>query len=38
MNKIDVEKLITKKMQMKYAHKAILEHGNGEAIKILLEN
>lgn len=36
--KIEVEKLITKKMQMKYAHKAILEHGNGEAIKILLEN
>ncbi len=36
--KIPVEKLITKKMQMKYAQKAILEHANGEAIKILLEN
>jgi len=35
---IEVEKLITKTMQMKYAKKAIEMHKNGEAIKILLEN
>ena len=37
-NKIDVNKLITKKMDMKYAKKAIEMHRDGEAIKILLEN
>lgn len=37
-NKIDVEKLITKKMQMKYAKKALEMQEKGEAIKILLEN
>ena len=36
--KVDVEKLITKKMQMKYAKKALEMHKNGEAIKVLLEN
>lgn len=36
--KIDVEKLITKRMDMKYAKKAIEMHRDGEAIKILLEN
>jgi L-iditol 2-dehydrogenase len=36
--KIDVEKLITKKMQMKYAKKALELHSSGDAIKILLEN
>ncbi len=35
---VDVEKLITKTMQMKYAKKALEMHKNGEAIKILLEN
>lgn len=36
--KIDVKKLITKKMDMKYAKRAIEMHRDGEAIKILLEN
>ncbi len=36
--KIDVEKLITKRMDMKYAKKAIEEHSEGKVIKILLEN
>ena len=36
--KIDVNKLITKKMDMKYAKKAIEMHRDGEVIKILLEN
>ncbi len=36
--KIDVEKLITRKMDMKYAKRAIEMHRDGEAIKILLEN
>lgn len=36
--KVDVEKLITKHMDMKYAKKAIEMHRDGEAIKILLEN
>jgi len=36
--KLDVEKLITKKMDMKYAKKAIEMHRDGEAIKVLLEN
>lgn len=35
---VDVEKLITKTMQMKYAKKALEMHKNGEAIKVLLEN
>ena len=35
---VEVEKLITKKMQMKYAKRALEMQGNGEAIKILLEN
>ena len=35
---VDVEKLITKTMQMKYAKKALEMHQNGDAIKILLEN
>jgi len=35
---IDVEKLITKRMDMKYAKRAIEMHRDGEAIKILLEN
>lgn len=35
---IDVEKLISKKMQMKYAKKALEAHASGEAIKVLLEN
>ena len=36
--KIDVEKLITRKMDMKYAKRAIEMHRDGEAIKILLQN
>ena len=36
--KLDVNKLITKRMDMKYAKKAIEMHRDGEAIKILLEN
>ena len=36
--KIDVDKLITKKMDMKYAKKAIEMHKDGEVIKVLLEN
>lgn len=36
--KIEVEKLITKTMQMKYAKKALEMHKGGEAIKVLLEN
>ena len=35
---IDVEKLIKRRMDMKYAKKAIEMHRDGEAIKILLEN
>ncbi len=35
---VDVEKLITKTMQMKYAKRALEMHENGEAIKVLLEN
>lgn len=35
---IDVDKLITKRMDMKYAKRAIEMHRDGEAIKILLEN
>lgn len=35
---VDVEKLITKTMQMKYAKKALELHKNGDAIKVLLEN
>lgn len=35
---IDVQKLITHKMDMKYAKKAIEMHRDGEAIKILLQN
>ena len=35
---IQVDKLITKRMDMKYAKKAIEMHRDGEAIKILLEN
>ena len=35
---MDIEKLITKKMDMKYAKKAIEMHRDGEVIKILLEN
>ena len=35
--KIEVEKLITKTMPLKYAKKAIEMHGNGEVIKVLLE-
>ncbi len=35
---MDIEKLITKKMDMKYAKRAIEMHRDGEAIKILLEN
>lgn len=35
---INVEKLITAKMDMKYAKKAIEMHRDGKAIKILLEN
>ena len=35
---VDVEKLITKTMQMKYAKRALEMHQNGEAIKVLLEN
>ena len=36
--KIDVDKLITRHMDMKYAKRAIEMHRDGEAIKILLEN
>ncbi len=36
--KIDVNKLITRHMDMKYAKRAIEMHRDGEAIKILLEN
>ena len=36
--KMDVNKLITKKMDMKYAKKAIEMHRDGEVIKVLLEN
>lgn len=36
--KIDVEKLITKRMHMKYTKKALEMHQAGEAIKVLLEN
>lgn len=36
--KVDVKKLITKHMDMKYAKRAIEMHRDGEAIKILLEN
>lgn len=35
---IEVEKLITKKMDMKYAKRAIEMHEKGEAIKVLLQN
>lgn len=35
---VEVEKLITKKMDMKYAKRAIEMHKDGEAIKILLKN
>ena len=35
---IEVEKLITKRMDMKYAKRAIEMHRDGEAIKVLLEN
>lgn len=35
---IKVDKLITKRMDMKYAKRAIEMHRDGEAIKILLEN
>lgn len=35
--KVDVEKLITKTMPLKYAKKAIEMHATGEAIKVLLE-
>lgn len=35
---IDVNKLITRRMDMKYAKKAIEMHRDGEAVKILLEN
>ena len=34
----DVDKLITKRMDMKYAKRAIEMHRDGEAIKVLLEN
>jgi len=34
---IDVTKLITKRLPLKYAKKALQMHGNGEAIKVLLE-
>lgn len=37
-SKIDVEQLITEKMDMKYAKRAIEMHRDGKAIKILLEN
>ncbi len=36
--KIDVSKLITKTMQMKYAKKALELQGEGDVIKVLLEN
>ncbi|MBQ2984606.1 MAG: zinc-binding dehydrogenase [Candidatus Gastranaerophilales bacterium] len=36
--KMDIQKLITKKMDMKYAKRAIEMHRDGEVIKILLEN
>ncbi|MBR1616995.1 zinc-binding dehydrogenase [bacterium] len=35
---VEVEKLITRHMDMKYAKRAIEMHRDGEAIKILLEN
>ncbi len=35
---VEVEKLITKRMDMKYAKRAIEMHRDGEAVKILLEN
>ena len=35
---IEVDKLITKRMDMKYAKRAIEMHRDGEAIKVLLEN
>ena len=35
---VDVEKLITRTMQMKYAKRALEMNQNGDAIKILLEN
>lgn len=35
---VEVEKLITTKMQIKYAKKALEMQANGEAIKVLLEN
>lgn len=35
---VDVEKLITKTLPMKYAKRALEMHQNGEAIKVLLEN
>ena len=35
---VDVEKLITKTLPMKYAKRALEMHENGEAIKVLLEN
>ncbi len=35
--KIDVKQLITKRMPLKYAKRAIEMHGNGEVIKVLLE-
>lgn len=34
---IEVEKLITKKLALKYAKKALMMHSNGEAIKVLLQ-
>lgn len=36
--KIEVDKLITRHMDMKYAKRAIEMHRDGEAIKVLLEN
>ena len=35
---VDVSQLITKRMDMKYAKRAIEMHRDGEAIKVLLEN
>ena len=35
---MEVEKLITKRMDMKYAKRALEMHRDGEAIKVLLEN
>lgn len=34
---VDIEKLITKKLSLKYAKKALMMHSNGEAIKVLLQ-